>query len=190
MLSPSSPPLDVILNPAVSTIQKLALFTIPGTTHVVYLNSFVPSRVHYVWSVFALSLLFLFLIKGVTRNILGSTLIQYVGLAGVTDLRNSVYAKVVQQPVGFFQHNPVGRVMSAVISDIEQMRSAFSDWLADFCPPDFHADRLRLRFACALTGAWPSARVLLIPLVVLPVSNASAGGSAAPRKRAARASRT
>ena len=53
-------------------------------------------------------------------------------MSGVTDLRNDVYSKIVQQPVGFFQHNPVGRVMSAVISDIEQMRSAFSDWLADF----------------------------------------------------------
>ena len=44
----------------------------------------------------------------------------------------SVYGKIVQQPVGFFHHNPVGRVMSAVINDIEQMRTAFSDYLADF----------------------------------------------------------
>ncbi|MGO9591593.1 MAG: ABC transporter ATP-binding protein [Candidatus Acidiferrales bacterium] len=162
------PAADVILSPG-STIQKLALFTIPGTTHVVYLNSFVPSRVHWVWSVFALSFLFLFLIKGVTE-FLGSTLIQYVGLAGVTDLRNSVYAKVVQQPIGFFQHNPVGRVLSAVISDIEQMRSAFSDWLADFVRQIFTL----VAFICVLLLLdWRMAvgAVLLIPLVVIPVSN-------------------
>ena len=162
------PAADVILSPG-STIQKLALFTIPGTTHVVYLNSFVPSRVHWVWSVFALSFLFLFLIKGVTE-FLGSTLIQYVGLAGVTDLRNSVYAKVVQQPIGFFQHNPVGRVLSAVISDIEQMRSAFSDWLADFVRQIFTL----IAFICVLLLLdWRMAvgAVLLIPLVVIPVSN-------------------
>ena len=162
------PAADVILSPG-STIQKLALFTIPGTTHVVYLNSFVPSRVHWVWSVFALSFLFLFLIKGVTE-FLGSTLIQYVGLAGVTDLRNSVYAKVVQQPIGFFQHNPVGRVLSAVISDIEQMRSAFSDWLADFVRQIFTL----IAFICVLLLLdWRMAvgAVLLIPLVVVPVSN-------------------
>jgi ATP-binding cassette, subfamily B, bacterial MsbA len=162
------PAADVILSPS-STIQKLALFTIPGTTHVVYLNSFVPSRVHWVWSVFALSFLFLFLIKGVTE-FLGSTLIQYVGLAGVTDLRNSVYAKVVQQPIGFFQHNPVGRVLSAVISDIEQMRSAFSDWLADFVRQIFTL----IAFICVLLLLdWRMAigAVLLIPLVVIPVSN-------------------
>jgi ATP-binding cassette, subfamily B, bacterial MsbA len=162
------PAADVILSPG-STIQKLALFTIPGTTHVVYLNSFVPSRVHWVWSVFALSFLFLFLIKGVTE-FLGSTLIQYVGLAGVTDLRNSVYAKVVQQPIGFFQHNPVGRVLSAVISDIEQMRAAFSDWLADFVRQIFTL----IAFICVLLLLdWRMAigAVLLIPLVVIPVSN-------------------
>ena len=53
------PAADVILAPG-STVQKLALFTIPGTSHVVYLNSFVPARVHWVWSVFALAFLFLF----------------------------------------------------------------------------------------------------------------------------------
>ena len=57
------PALDVILNPH-STVQKLALFTIPGTQYVVNLNAFVPHRIHHVWSVFAVSLLFLFFIKG------------------------------------------------------------------------------------------------------------------------------
>ena len=124
------PALDVVLNPQ-SALQKLVLFQLPGSARVVYMNDFVPSRVHHVWSVFALALLFIFLFKAAAEYF-GSTLIQYVGIAGVTDLRNRVYAKVVQQPVGFFHNNPVGRVMSAVISDIEQMRSAFSDYLADF----------------------------------------------------------
>ena len=124
------PALDVVLNPQ-STLQKLVLFQVPGTARIVYLNAFVPARVHHVWSVFALSLLFIFLVKAIAEYF-GSTLIQYVGLAGVTDLRNQRLRQIVQQPIGFFQHNPVGRVMSAVIDDIEQIRSAFSDFLADF----------------------------------------------------------
>ena len=79
------PALDVILNPQ-STVQKLPVH-IPGTQYVVFLNAFVPHRVHYVWSVFAISLLFLFFIKGLAEYF-GSTLIQYVGLSGITDLRN------------------------------------------------------------------------------------------------------
>ena len=124
------PALDVVLNPQ-STVQKLALFTIPGTNHTIFLNSFVPPRIHYVWSVFSLALLLLFLIKGVAE-FLGGSLIEYVGLSGITDMRNQVYGKLVQQPVGFFHGNPVGRVISAVISDIEQIRSVFSDYLVDF----------------------------------------------------------
>ena len=50
--SPFGPRCDIVLNPQ-STVQKLELFRIPGTAHVVYLNSFVPSRIHHVWSVFA-----------------------------------------------------------------------------------------------------------------------------------------
>jgi subfamily B ATP-binding cassette protein MsbA len=160
------PALDVVLNPH-STVQKLALFTIPGTEHVVYLNSFVPSRIHHVWSVFALALLLLFVVKGVAE-FFGSTLIQYVGLSSVTDLRNRVYSKVVQQPVGFFEHNPVGRVMSAVISDIEQMRSAFSDWLADFFRQVFSL----IAFVLVLLFIdWRMAvgSAVLIPLVVWPI---------------------
>ncbi|MGD1211575.1 MAG: ABC transporter ATP-binding protein [Candidatus Acidiferrales bacterium] len=159
------PALDVILNPH-STVQKLTLFTIPGTQYVANLNSFVPHRIHHVWSVFAVALLFLFSIKGLAEYF-GSTLIQYVGLAGITDLRNTVYAKIVQQPVGFFQHNPVGRVMSAVISDIEQMRAAFSDWMAELFRQIFSL----IAFVLVLVVIdWRMAvgAAVLIPLVVWP----------------------
>ena len=46
------PALDVVLNPQ-STAQKLTLFQIPWNGHTVYLNSFVPTRIRHVWSVFA-----------------------------------------------------------------------------------------------------------------------------------------
>jgi len=159
------PALDVILNPH-STVQKLALFTVPGTQYVVNLNAFVPHRIHHVWSVFAVALLFLFLVKGLAEYF-GSTLIQYVGLAGITDLRNTVYSRIVQQPVGFFQHNPVGRVMSAVISDIEQMRAAFSDWMAELFRQIFS---LIAYILVLLVIDWRMAvgAAILIPLVVWP----------------------
>src|SRR5271163_4327540 len=79
------PALDVVLNPQ-STIQKLTLFQIPWNGDSVSLNSFVPPRIRHVWSVFAVSLIFLFFIKSVAE-FLGGTLIEYVGLSGVTDLR-------------------------------------------------------------------------------------------------------
>ena len=144
------PAFDIVLNPA-TTDQRLALFKVPwNPQHTIYLNSFVPSRIHYVWSVFSVAILFLFALKGISE-FLGVTMIQYVGLASITDLRNHVYSKVVQQPVGFFHHNPVGRVMSAVMTDIEQMRSAFSDYLADFCR-QFFCSLYLCSFCSSLTG--------------------------------------
>jgi ATP-binding cassette, subfamily B, bacterial MsbA len=159
------PALDVVLTPH-SPVQKLELFTIPYTHHVVYLNSFVPHRVRYVWSVFAVALLFLFLIKGFAEYF-GSTLIQYVGLSGVTDLRNQVYSKLVQQPVGFFHHNSVGRLMSAVISDIEQMRAAFSDWMAELFRQLFSLIAFVL-VLLALDWRMAVGAAVLVPLVVWP----------------------
>jgi subfamily B ATP-binding cassette protein MsbA len=161
------PALDVVLNPQ-STVQKLVLFQIPGTDRTIFLNSFAPSRIHYVWSVFSLALLLLFLIKGVAE-FFGGSLIEYVGLSGVTDLRNQVYGKLVQQPVGFFHGNPVGRVISAVISDIEQIRSVFSDYLVDFFRQIFALIAL---VGVLLVIDWRMAvgSVVLIPLVLYPVA--------------------
>ncbi len=161
------PALDVILNPA-STVQKLALFTIPGTHHVVTLNSFVPSRVYHVWSVFALALLFLFFVKSVAE-FFGVTFIQFAGLSSVTDLRNQAYSKVVQQPVGFFERNPVGRVMSAVVTDIEQMRPVFSEYFADLFRQIFN---LVFFVLVLLVIDWRMAigSAVVIPVVVWPVN--------------------
>ena len=160
------PALDVVLIPQ-STIQKLVLFQVPGSDHLIYLNSFVPSRVHHVWSVFALALFFIFVVKAVAEYF-GSTLIQYVGLAGITSMRNRVYGKIIQQPVGFFHDNPVGRVMSAVIADIEQLRGAFSEYLADFFRQIFS---LVAFVGVLLVIDWRMAvgSAVLVPLVVWPV---------------------
>lgn len=161
------PAFDVVLDPA-SVNQALVLFKVPYTHRVIDLHSFVPHHFHNVWTVFAVALLFLFLIKGASEYF-GSILIQFVGLSAVTDLRNNVYTKIVQQPLGFFQHNPVGRVMSAVVSDIEQMRNAFSDWFAElfrqaFGFVAFVGVLLIIDWRLALGSA------VLIPLVVWPVS--------------------
>jgi len=160
------PAFDIVLNPS-SLEQRLTLFTLPGGGPSLALNSFVPSRIHHVWSVFALALVFLFAVKGIAE-FFGVTLIQHVGLSSVTDLRNQVYAKVVQQPVGFFHRNSVGRVMSAVIADIEQLRTAFSDYLADFVRQSFSLVAFVL-VLLVLNWRMAVGCALLAPLVVWPV---------------------
>jgi ATP-binding cassette, subfamily B, bacterial MsbA len=168
------PAVNVILNP--HTIEtKVKLVTIPvWLAHFlrlherdIYLNSFLPSSIHYVGTIFAICLIAIFFAMAVSE-FFGSTLIQYAGHAGVTDLRNRVYEKLVRQPIGFFQHNPTGRVMSAAISDVDQVRSALSENLADFFQQVFAF----IAFVCVLLALnWRLAigSAIVIPLVVYPV---------------------
>jgi subfamily B ATP-binding cassette protein MsbA len=160
------PAVDVILNPRTTT-QKLALIRLPHGGPTLYLNSFFPPSIHHVWTIFAISLVVIFLGKALAE-FLGSTVVQYVGHSATMDLRNQVYGKLIQQPVGFFQHHPVGRVMSAVINDIEQLRYAFSEYLADFFRQVFTLTAFSLvlfyvNWRLALGSA------IFIPLVTYPI---------------------
>lgn len=160
------PAVNVILDPSKST-SRVKLITLPHSNRTIYLNSFLPSNIHYVWTIFAICLVVIFFVKALAE-FFGSTMIQYAGHAGVTDLRNLVYEKLVRQPIGFFQHNPTGRVMSAAISDVDQVRTALSENLADFFQQVF---ALAAFVAVLLWLNWRLAigSAIVIPLVVYPV---------------------
>src|SRR4029077_10412342 len=103
---------DFVLTPPAASSQ-LPLFTIPGG-RVVFLNEFFPARIHNPWTVFSLTLLALFVSKGVAEYF-GLTLIHSAAHAAIPNLRNQVWARIIRQPMGFFQHHPAGRILSAVI---------------------------------------------------------------------------
>ena len=161
------PLFDRVLDPSKSG-SRLALFSIPHTHFTFYLNSFLPSSVRYVWSVFAIGLVAIFLVKAISQ-FLGDLLIQYAGQSAVTDLRNQVYGKVIYQPIGFFQQQGTGRLVSAVINDIERIRSAYSEWLADFFRQLFTLFGLVL-VLFYLNWHLALGCLVLVPLVVWPVS--------------------
>jgi len=126
---------DFVLNLS-ATSSRLPLGTIPWSGKVIYLNDYFPARIHNVWTVFSISLVILFFAKALAEYI-GTTQIQFSGLAAVTDLRNQVYARILRQPIGFFQHNPTGRLISNAINDVERVRFALSEWLADLFQKSF-----------------------------------------------------
>jgi ATP-binding cassette, subfamily B, bacterial MsbA len=156
---------DYVLTPTAASSQ-LPLFTIPGG-RTIYLNQFFPARIHHVWAIFSITLLVIFVSKGVAEYF-GITEIQYAGHAAITNLRNQVYAKIIRQPIGFFQHHPVGRVLSAVINDIEKTRVALSEYLADLFQKSF---TLLVFLAVMFYIDWKMTLAvgLVLPLVVLPV---------------------
>jgi subfamily B ATP-binding cassette protein MsbA len=155
------PAMDKVLDPSLSD-SRLSLVRIPFTNHTLMLNSFFPPSIHHVWTVFSFSLLLLFAVKGIAE-FFSISWIQLSGLSAITALRDEVYARVIRQPVGFFEHNPTGRLMSTVINDVERVRGALAEWLADF---------FRLTFSllgCATVLFLIDWRLTLISLVVLPL---------------------
>ncbi|HME11488.1 MAG TPA: ABC transporter ATP-binding protein [Candidatus Acidoferrum sp.] len=161
------PAVDYVLNPALVTSQ-LPLVTLPWNSRTIYLNEYFPARIHNVWTVFAFSLVILYIAKGLAEY-LGTTEIQYVGQAAVRDLRNQLYARLIRQPIGFFQSNPTGRIISTTINDVERARYALGEYLADFCQKGFS---FIVFIAVMLIINWKMALgcAILLPLVALPIN--------------------
>jgi ATP-binding cassette, subfamily B, bacterial MsbA len=160
------PIIDRVLTPSAPDSNVL-LFTFPHHGPAVYLNRFFPHSIHNVWAVVSISMLVVFFAKSVAE-FGGGTLIQFVGHRAITDLRNALYGKIIRQPIGFFQHEPTGRVMSAVINDVERARPALSEYLADV----FRQTFLFIAFvAVLLSSDWRMTLgcAVFLPLVVWPV---------------------
>ena len=160
-----TPLVDRILNPS-SDDPNLPLVKLPGN-HVIYLNSFLPARIHWGWTVFSIALVVIFIVKAIAEYF-GVVEVQYAGQAAITDLRNEVYEKLVRQPIDFLQRQPTGRLISAVINDVERARITLSESLA-----------LSFRYVFALffllivmfVVNWQMAlaSAVLLPVVLFPV---------------------
>src|SRR5205085_5296078 len=124
-------------NPA-SADAPVLLFTIPLFKYPVYLEAFMPSSIHNVWTMVAAGILAVFAVKGFC-DYFANYLINYVGYSAVTDLRQDVFDRVLQQDAHFFEANSTARVMSSIINDLEKIQVATSHILADFLRQSFTA---------------------------------------------------
>jgi len=160
------PILSRVLNPAAPDSDVL-LFKLPLGGPAVYLNHFFPPSIHNVWTVVCISMCIVFLTKSIAE-FGGNSLVQFAGHRAITDLRNAVYQKIIRQPIAFFQQQPTGRIMSAVINDVERARPAISECLADIFRQSFTFVAL---IAVLLYIDWKLTLVcaLFLPLILWPV---------------------
>jgi subfamily B ATP-binding cassette protein MsbA len=160
------PIFDRVLNPSAPD-SKVLLFTVPHSGQQIYLNRFFPPSIHNVWTVVAISLLVVFLVKSLAE-FGGNSLVQFAGHRAITDLRNAVYEKIIRQPIGFFQQQPTGRIMSAVINDVERSRPALSEYLADVFRQTFTFITL-IVVLFSIDWKMTLACGIFLPLIVWPV---------------------
>jgi subfamily B ATP-binding cassette protein MsbA len=158
------PILGAVLNPA-NQPKKLALFTVPGTQHTVYLERLVPSHFTNAWTVVAFALVAATVLKGIF-DYLGTYLVNYAGYGMITDLRNDVHDSILRRSAAFFQRHSTGTLLSAIINDIERVQYAMSTVLAEFLQQVF-----TLIFVAGvvivLGGKLAWVLVLFIPFVLL-----------------------
>src|SRR6266404_1465708 len=124
------PIIDRVLNPS-SPSRALALFNIPGTSHVVYLQDFVPQHFHNPLTVVVVALVGTALIKGV-YDYIGTYLVNHAGFGLITDLRNRLYDTILQRSISFFSRHSTGTLVSTVVNDVEKVQITLTIALAEF----------------------------------------------------------
>jgi ATP-binding cassette, subfamily B, bacterial MsbA len=161
------PIFDRVLNPA-SPDAPVLLFTIPVFDRPVYLDQFFPPAVHNIWTMVAFAILIVYAAKGVC-DYLANYLVNYVGFSAVTDLRNTIFQKVLRHGTQFFEAHSTGRLMSSIMNDIEKIQVALSHILADLLRQSFVV--LALLFV-VLHKDWKLALVSLVvtPLILVPTA--------------------
>jgi len=160
------PVFDRVLNPD-SPEAPVELLRLPGLG-VVTLADLLPDRIHNVWTSVAVAILVVFLAKGVC-DFLGNYLVNYVGLAAVTDLRNRVFAAVVRQSAAFFRRRHSAQLMSSILNDIEKVQVATSHILADLLRQGFILAAL---LVVVLRTDWrlAAASLTVLPFVLAPTA--------------------
>ncbi len=161
------PVFDRVLNPA-SPEAPVLLFTIPVADKAIYLNDVIPPQIHNVWTMIAVAIVGVFLIRG-SCDYLGNYLVNYVGFSAVTDLRQTVFDKVLRHGAEFFESHSTGRLMSSIMNDIDKIQVATSHILADLLRQVF----IVLGLLYVLLGTdWKLALVslTLLPFVLVPTA--------------------
>jgi ATP-binding cassette, subfamily B, bacterial MsbA len=146
----------------------ILLFSWPVSGQPVYLQDFLPARIHNVWTVIAIAIIAVTVTKGLAE-FFATYFINYVGHSAVRDLRNLLYSRIIQQSIAFFSNNSTGRLMSAITSDIEKVQNAVSQTAADSLQEIFTLVAL---LSVILYLDWKLALIslLLVPFIILPSS--------------------
>jgi subfamily B ATP-binding cassette protein MsbA len=161
------PVFDRVLDPEAQAGQIL-LFKWPLSGHGVYLQNFLPRHFHNMWTVVAVAIIGVTLIKGLSE-FSATYFINYIGHSVVRDLRNLLYTRIIEQSVAFFSRHATGKLMSSVTSDIERVQFAVSQTSADALKEIFTLFGL-LAVIFYLDWKLATVSLVLVPLVVFPSS--------------------
>jgi len=162
------PVFDRVLAPGTDA-GKIVLFQWPFGGRPIYLQAFFPAWIHNAWTIVAIAIVSVTLVKGVAEFV-ATYFINFIGHSVVRDLRNLLYSKIIEQSMAFFTRTSTGRLMSTVTSDIERIQFAVSQTAADFLKQSFTLIGL---LGVLFYVDWKLAlgSLILVPVVVFPAHN-------------------
>jgi subfamily B ATP-binding cassette protein MsbA len=148
--------------------RPVLLYKDPIFHHPLYLNQFVPVAIHNIMVMIGFAILAVFLLKGIC-DYFGNYLVNYVGFSAVTNLRNTVFDKVLKQGAEFFESQSTGKLMSSIMNDIDKVQLATSHILADFLRQSF---ALVFLLVVVIGKDWQLALIsfVVLPFVVVPTT--------------------
>ncbi|MFQ5669132.1 MAG: ABC transporter ATP-binding protein [Acidobacteriota bacterium] len=88
--------------------------------------------------------------------------LEKTGQAVVFDLRTSVFAHVQRLPCRFFDHNPVGRILTRITTDIESLNEVFASGVVTVI-----GDVLKLA-GIIIVMLWMNAHLALVTFAIIP----------------------
>jgi subfamily B ATP-binding cassette protein MsbA len=158
------PVLDRVLKPE-SQSNNISLLSNPFTHQPIYLQQFMPERLHNAWTIVAVAMVASTLFKGIF-DYLGTYLVNYAGYGLITDLRDDLYNRILRRSAAFFHKHSTGTILSTLINDIEKIQVAMSSVLAEFLQQLFIFIFLSF-FVIALGGKLAWFLLLFIPIVLV-----------------------
>jgi ATP-binding cassette, subfamily B, bacterial MsbA len=158
------PVLDRVLNPA-SQSANILLFTIPRTSHSVYLQQLVPAHFKNAWTIVAFALVASTLLKGIF-DYLGTYMVNYAGYGLITDLRDDLYNKILRRSIAFFHKHTTGTLLSTLINDVEKVQFTITSVLSEFLQQFFTLIFTAI-VVVLLGGKLAFVLVLFIPVIFL-----------------------
>ncbi|MGQ9663963.1 MAG: ABC transporter ATP-binding protein [bacterium] len=115
-------------------------------------------------NVLKMALLFLLIILiGVIVNFVHLYLMQYAGQLFMHSLRMKIFQKLQDLDLSFFDHNPVGRLVTRATNDVEAINEALSSVFATL------ARDILLLLGIVVILLWINLRLALITFIVVPL---------------------
>lgn len=121
----------------------------------------IPRRTKWL-TVFALTYLavqFLRFVFSYFQAVLLNSVGQYV----MFDLRREIYDKLQHQEVAYYDHNPVGRIMTRLTADVDALNELFTSGVTDLLGD------LVMIVAIIAVMMWMDARLTLVSLLTVPM---------------------